>query len=283
MNPINRAVPPRAAAIHDMSGFGRCALTVVIPTLAAMGVQPVPLPTALLSTHTGGFEGFTFLDLTAEMERIMSHWSALGISFDAVYSGFLGSGAQCGIVRKFIERFRGENTIVLVDPVMGDDGCLYATVTPEITKGMLDLVSVAGIITPNITEADILLGIKNPGSCELTEDEVAGRLNGLCSLGPERVVITGVRMGGNIITCSLEKGGSPVFCAHPRIGACYPGTGDIFASVLLGRIMAGDTLATASAAASRFVYDVISGSADSGQPSRDGVLLERFLYKLIDR
>jgi pyridoxine kinase len=269
-----------------MSGFGRCALTVVIPTLAAMGIQPVPLPTALLSTHTGGFTGFTFLDLTSEMENISSHWKNLGVTFDAVYSGFLGSGAQCGVVSDFIGKFRSAGTLVLVDPVMGDNGTLYATVTPEITSGMLKLVSSADIITPNVTEANILLGIENSGGelCHtLTEAEVADRLIKLSALGPAEVVITGIRMGGDIVTAGLKKGGSPFFCAKQRIDASYPGTGDLFASVLLGRRLEGDTLAEASAAASGFVYDVICGSVDSGQPRRDGVLLEKFLYRLIKK
>lgn len=281
---MNRKIPPRAAAIHDMSGFGRCALTVVIPTLAAMGIQPVPLPTALLSTHTGGFTDFTFLDLTSEMESISSHWSTLGVTFDAVYSGFLGSGAQCGVVDNFIRRFRGENTLVLVDPVMGDNGTLYATVTAEITSGMLKLVSAADIITPNVTEANILLGIENSmgETCHtLTETEVTDRLMKLTALGPGEVVITGIHMGNDIVTACLENGGSPVLCAKPRINVSYPGTGDLFASVLLGRRLDGDTLAQASEAASGFVYDVICGSVDSGQPLRDGVLLEKFLYRLI--
>lgn len=281
---MNRPLTPRVAAIHDLSGFGRCALTVVIPALAVMGIQPVPMPTALLSTHTGGFSGFTFLDLTSEMKKISDHWHNLGITFDAVYSGFLGSGAQCGVVGDFIKNFRGEDTIVLVDPVMGDNGNLYSTVTAEITSGMLKLVSVADIITPNVTEAKIILGIENIGGEDsqiLSETQITVYLEALAALGPREVVITGIHMGGDIVSASLEKGGSPVLCAYPRISSGYPGTGDLFASVLLGRRLKGDSLAAASGKASGFVYDVIRGSADSGQPVRDGILLEKFLYKLI--
>ena len=110
---------PRVAAIHDMSGFGRCSLTVAIPILSAMGVQCCPLPTAFLSTHTGGFEGFTFLDMTDEMSKVADHWASLGLTFQAVYSGFLGSERQIGVVENFICRFRGPDTVVVVDPVMG--------------------------------------------------------------------------------------------------------------------------------------------------------------------
>ena len=121
---------PRVAAIHDMSGFGRCSLTVAIPILSAMGVQCCPLPTAFLSTHTGGFEGFTFLDMTDEMPKVAAHWKSLGLDFQAIYSGFLGSERQIGIVEDFIRDFRREDTVVVVDPVMGDHGDVYQTYPP---------------------------------------------------------------------------------------------------------------------------------------------------------
>lgn len=281
---MNCPPPRRVAAIHDLSGFGRCALTVVIPTLAVMGIQPVPMPTALLSTHTGGYSGFTFLDLTSEMKKIARHWKETDIHFDAVYSGFLGSGEQCVVVSDFIRCFRRDETIVLIDPVMGDDGELYSTVTAEITEGMRDLVRVADIITPNVTEANILLAKDNPGSKDshiLDRTEVASCLMELCSLGPREVVITGIRMGKDIVSACCEKGGVPVFCAHPRIELSYPGTGDLFASVLLGRRLMGNSLAISCEEASGFVYDVIRRSSCSGQPVREGILLENFLYKLI--
>ena len=128
-------ITPRVAAIHDLSGFGRCSLTVAIPILSAMGVQCCPLPTAFLSTHTGGFTGFTFLDMTEEMPKVAAHWKSLGLRFQAIYSGFLGSEAQIGIVEDFIRTFRTPETLVVVDPVMGDDGRAYQTYTPEMVLG----------------------------------------------------------------------------------------------------------------------------------------------------
>ena len=121
---------PRVAAIHDMSGFGRCSLTVAIPILSAMGIQCCPLPTAFLSTHTGGFEGFTFLDMTDEMPRVAAHWKSLNLEFQAIYSGFLGSERQIAIVADFIRQFRRPDTLVVIDPVMGDFGKVYQTYTP---------------------------------------------------------------------------------------------------------------------------------------------------------
>ena len=149
---------PCVAAIHDMSGFGRCSLTVAIPILSAMGVQCCPLPTAFLSTHTGGFEGFTFLDMTDEMPKAARHWKSLGLHFSAVYSGFLGSARQITIVADIIRDFRGDG-VVVVDPVMGDGGAVYRTYTPEMCAGMTHLAEQADVITPNLTEAALLLGI----------------------------------------------------------------------------------------------------------------------------
>ncbi|MEE4604208.1 MAG: pyridoxamine kinase, partial [Desulfobacteraceae bacterium] len=148
---------PRTAAIHDLSGFGRASLTVVIPILSCMGVQVCPLPTAVLSTHTGGFEGFSFKDLTATMEDIVAHWQQLDVDFDAIYSGFLGSPQQEAIVAGFIDTFSRPDQLVLVDPVMGDNGKPYTTMTPEMIRGMRSLIAKADVITPNFTEAAFLL------------------------------------------------------------------------------------------------------------------------------
>ena len=150
---------PRVAAIHDISGFGRCSLTVALPILSAMGIQCCPLLTASLSTHTGGFEGFTFLDMTDEMPKVAAHWKQLGLSFQALYSGFLGSERQIGIVEDFIRDFRAPGTTVVVDPVMGDHGKVYQTYTPAMCAGTAHLAAQADVITPNLTEAALLLDI----------------------------------------------------------------------------------------------------------------------------
>ena len=184
---------PRVAAIHDMSGFGRCSLTVAIPILSAMGVQCCPLPTAFLSTHTGGFEGFTFLDMTDEMSKVADHWASLGLTFQAVYSGFLGSERQIGVVENFICRFRGPDTVVVVDPVMGDYGRVYQTYTAAMCNGMARLAELADVITPNLTEAALLLGqpYETLPAGEAGLREITERL----SLGGRRsVVLTGASL-----------------------------------------------------------------------------------------
>ena len=150
---------PRVAAIHDMSGFGRCSLTVAIPILSAMGVQCCPLPTAFLSTHTGGFEGVTFLDMTDEMSKVADHWASLGLTFQAVYSGFLGSERQIGVVENFICRFRGPDTVVVVDPVMVATSGAKLLRDDAVEALCRELLPLAAVLTPNIPEAEILSGM----------------------------------------------------------------------------------------------------------------------------
>ena len=271
---------PNAAAIHDLSGFGRCALTVVIPTLSAMGIQVIPLPTALLSTHTGGYEGFTFLDLTDQMEKISNHWSELDLKFNSIYSGFLGSEDQVDTVICFIDRFKGDNTIVLIDPVMGDNGVLYATITDGMRDKMKSLAKYADILTPNITEAFFLLDMP---VTDPTEELVNDMLYRLSDLGAEKVVITGIHINdGYVGTASYDKtGGTPILYNRKSIHKHYPGTGDIFSSVLLGKMMLGYDLTSAARAASDFTHDVIADTAQYNLPERNGVLLEKNLRKLI--
>ena len=150
---------PRVAAIHDLSGFGRCSLTIVGPALSAMGVQCCPVPTAYLSTHTGGFAGNTFLDLTDQMGPVTAHWRALGLTFAGIYTGFMSSGEQMERTADFIRTFRAPDCRVIVDPVMGDHGRPYRTYTPEMCRAMGALAALADVVTPNRTEAALLLDL----------------------------------------------------------------------------------------------------------------------------
>ncbi|MEL1136668.1 pyridoxal kinase, partial [Desulfitobacterium sp. THU1] len=147
----------RVAAIHDISCVGRCSLTVALPILSAAGLDTGVLPTAVLSTHTGGFEGFTYRDLTEDIEPISKHWQSLNLKFDALYSGFLGSFEQIDLVADLFKTFREEGTLVMVDPVMADNGVLYSVYSPEMAKGMAKLCSMADIMVPNLTEAAFML------------------------------------------------------------------------------------------------------------------------------
>jgi len=281
---------PRAAVIHDLSGFGRCSLTEVIPILSVMGIQCCPLPTAFLSTHTGGFTGFTFLDMTEELPRVSAHWKSLSLQFQAIYSGFLGSERQIGIVADFIRDFRGPNTLVVVDPVMGDDGKAYQTYTPAMCSGMARLAELADVITPNLTEAAFLLGrdygdLLNGGRA-LHDEAALRRLAEDLSLGGKRsVALTGAALapGQTGAMCFDARTGEAEavqaeFVAHP-----LHGTGDIFASVLTGALVRGESLRQGAALAVDFIHACAVRTVAQGLSLREGVDFEPLLGRLISR
>ncbi|MBW1866565.1 MAG: pyridoxamine kinase [Deltaproteobacteria bacterium] len=273
---------PKVAAIHDLSGFGRASLTVIIPVLSTMGVQACPLPTAVLSTHTGGFKNYHFVDMTEEMIRMIDHWKALDIAFDAIYSGFLGSPRQVNIVIDFIKSFARPEQLVVVDPVIGDNGKPYKTMGSEMIRQMRLLVSKADIITPNFTEAAFLLDEPYPESIE--EKQVKRWLIRLCDKGPNKVIITSVPVPGRrnlsgVVAFDREDGRFwKVDCTY--IPAHYPGTGDAFASVIVGGLLQGDSLPIALDRAVQFVSMAIRSTFGYNYPSREGVLLERVLTNL---
>lgn len=276
-------IPPKVAAIHDLSCFGRCALTVIIPTLSALGAQAVPIPTALLSTHTGGFENMFFADLSREMDEISSHFSELGISFDAIYSGFLGSDAQIGRVSDFIDRFAKKDAPILVDPVMGDDGALYSTYTKELGEGMRHLVQKADIITPNYTEACFLTGTEYRPTDKMSRDEIVELANSLIKkllrFGQKKIAVTGFESADSVLTLGVDSDG--IFTdERPKHSASYPGTGDVFASVLLGSILNGESFKDSVHKACGFTAKVIEYTMQFPTPHREGVMLEPCLKHL---
>ena len=250
INPV-----PRIAAIHDLSGFGRSSLTVVIPILSTLGVQVCPLPTALLSTHTSEFTGYHLRDLTADMEGIIRHWKELKIEFDGIYSGYLGSPAQIRIVADFIRDFRKENQLVVIDPVMGDDGKPYSAMEPALISGMKDLIGSADIITPNLTEAAFLLDTEYRD--EISIREIKDWASALAEKGPSTVIITSVplpddRDSTSVVALDKKTGRFwQVKCAY--VPAYFPGTGDIFTSVICGSLLQGDSLPIAMDRAVQFV------------------------------
>lgn len=269
---------PRVAAIHDMSGFGRCSLTVAIPILSVMGLQCCPLPTAFLSTHTGGFTGFTFLDMTDELPKVAAHWKGLGIDFQAVYSGFLGSERQIGIVENFLRDFRGQHTIAVIDPVMGDHGEVYQTYTPAMCAGMARLAELADVITPNLTEAALLLDV--PYKDLPTGADGYRSIVEQLSLGGRRsVVLTGasVEPGLTGAVCFDAKTGKVDAVQTRRVPQEFHGTGDVFASVLTGALVQGASLFHAARQAAEFVRACAERTAKAGIPMRDGVEFEPLL------
>lgn len=277
---------PRVAAIHDMSGFGRTSLTVAIPILSCMGIQVCPLPTAVLSTHTVEFTGYTLCDLTNELGGILDHWESLGLHFDGVYSGFMASPEQMDSVARCIHNCLRPGGIAVVDPVLGDNGVLDPTMTPEMVEKMRGLIACADIITPNITEVCLLLD--EPFTPRITPEGIRSRLRRLSAMGPKTVVATSVPLvdkgldpGQNTSVIAYESEGNRFWridCAY--IPAHYPGTGDTFASVLTGSLIQGDSLSIALDRAVQFVTLGIRATFGMGIPSREGILLERILGSL---
>lgn len=274
-------VSPRVAAIHDLSGFGRVSLSMVIPILTTMGVQVCPLPTAVLSTHTGGYEGYKFIDLTEHLEEYIAHWASIGAEFDCIYSGYLGSPKQIGIISDFITAFRKDEQLIVIDPVMGDNGKLYSTFDCTMVAEMKKFVGLADIITPNLTEAALLLDTAYRERVD--ETLIKEWLAKLAAMGPKTAVITGVPGETPDMTCvyaynSQDQRFWKVNCSY--IPAHFPGTGDGFTSVLVGSLLRGDSLPIALDRAVQFILSAIRASYGYRYPQREGVLLERVLANL---
>ena len=268
---------PRVAAIHDLSCFGRCSLTIALPVLSAMGCQCCPLPTALLSAHTG-FTGGSFLDLTEEMQRIADHWARIDIHFDGIYSGFLGSAAQIGTVRQFIGRFRGTG-LVVIDPVLGDHGQAYRTCTPELCNGMRRLAESADIITPNLTEASLLLEQSYETIQAIDPAEIVRRLS---LEGRRSVVLTGYSTGDGQTgaLCFDRADGSIQAVQVQRVPRDFSGTGDLFTSVLTGAMVKGVPLIQAARTAADFVQSCAARTLAAGNTDGEGVDFEPLLGML---
>ena len=286
--------PRRIAAIHDFSCVGRCALTVVIPTLSVMGYQTIPLPTALLSSHTGGFEGLYFRDLTADMHHISAHFDRLSMTFGSIYTGFLGSEEQILVVREFIKRFgstpdeTGKAPLILIDPVMGDDGVLYATYTQALAEGMRELSTHAEVLTPNLTEACFLTDTPYLDTATLTEGKVEeyvlSLLEKLSHICRGKIVVTGIALSGGIVANAGRDSDGRIFWVKRMCqDISYPGTGDIFASVLLGALMQGDDFEAACTRAADFIVLLITESQKIDTPVRMGVALEAHLGALLQK
>ena len=276
---------PEVAVIQDLSGFGRCSATIALPVLAAMGNRCETLLTAYLSAHTAypSSDRAVCLDLTDEMTRCSDHWAQLGASFEAIYSGFLGSERQIDVLRAFIARFRRPNTLVLVDPVMGDHGKPYSTYTPALCQRMGALAEQADIITPNLTEAALLL--EEPYEAVPSgEAGMAAWLERLSLGGRRSVVITGVSLSDGEVGagCWDRETGRVSFSQTRQEPAHVPGTGDLFASVLLGSLLNGAPLPQSMERAVSFVQTCAAATLELGTPILDGVQFEPLLHLLMD-
>ncbi len=274
---------PRVAAINDLSGYGRVSLSEAIPIFCVMGIEACPVPTAVLSTHTYKFENYTFCDLTEEMEKITDHWHSLGLEFDGICTGYLGSKGQIDIICDFIEK-SGENTLVVVDPVMGDNElhdtkAVYSERMEEIVGTMQELCKRADVITPNLTEAYLLLGeeyVKPP----MTDKALCHLLKRLSVFGAEKIAITSVMTGKQEMSVGVydktENKFYKIDCGY--VDRPFHGTGDIFAAVLTGALLKGHSFIDSANIAVGFIREAIALTARLGETRIEkGVIFEPVL------
>lgn len=278
---LSRTPVKQIAAIHDLSGLGRTSLSVVIPILSTMGIKVIPLPTAILSSHSQ-IKGYHFTDLTDQLKPIMEHWKNLNLHFDAIYSGFLGSPEQIHIVKQFIETFKTEEQLVVVDPVLGDNGKIYDPFDHSMVAEMKFLIEKANIITPNITELFLLLD--KPFHADINEEEIKQDILKLSDAGPEIVVVTSVPEtppSNNFSAIAYNRNDSRFWKVPIHyLPADFPGTGDCFTSVLTGSLMQGDSLPIAMDRAVHFISYGVRATYGYKHDPAEGILLERVLNRL---
>ncbi|MDR2605741.1 MAG: pyridoxamine kinase [Oscillospiraceae bacterium] len=268
----------RVLTIQDISCVGRCSLTVALPIISAAGIETAILPTAVLSTHTGGFDGYTYRDLTADMRPVTAHWKALGLTFDGIYTGYLGSFEQIELVSEIFDEFRAENGKILIDPVMGDNGKLYAGFTPEFAAGMAALCGKADVIMPNLTEAAFMLGEEYRESYDRAYIE--GILKRLLALGCKNAVLTGVGFSPSELGAATYDGSEFRYYSTKRIDGYYHGTGDIYAGAFTANYVRGDSIYLAASKAADFVLACIEKKLEIGGEVRYGVPFELCLHML---
>ena len=270
--------------IQDVSCFGQCSLTVALPILSAMGVETAILPSAVLSTHTGGFTGFTFRDLTEDLPAISAHWKKEGITFDAFYTGYVGSKKQLGYIKDIVRTNKKEKSLFVVDPVMGDNGKLYTGFDKAFALEMADFVKGADVILPNLTEAAHLLDepYKSEGYDQAYIQDLLKRLS---ALSGGDVVLTGVSFSPDKLGIAAyeKKSASFHFYFEDRIEGSFHGTGDVYASTFVGALMRGLSLAEAADLAVDFTVRAIRATLPERKEHWYGVKFESALPYLIER
>lgn len=273
----------RIVTVQDISCVGKCSLTVALPIISAMGTEAAVLPTAVLSTHTM-FKGFTFCDLTDEIEPISSHWKKENMDFDAVYTGYLGSARQIALTKDLISKFKGEDTLVLVDPAMADGGRMYTGFEKSFALEMATLCSVADIIVPNLTEASFMLGEEYVAE-GYDEEYIKDMLKKLTSLGCKTAVITGVSFEKDKLGVMSYDSESGEYFSYfrERIPESFHGTGDVFASTFLGALMRERSIGDSLKIATDFTVECIKATLGNPQERKYGVNFEEEIPYLVSR
>ena len=269
----------KIAVINDFSGFGRCSLTVALPIISAMGIQCCALPTAIFSNHTG-YDDFFFDDYTDKMESYFEFWKKLGLRFEGIVTGFLGSKHQIKIVERFLREFTSENSVVVIDPIMGDNGKLYATYTKEMCHELKHILPMADILTPNLTEACILTDTPYSNDTVFTYKQLIHIASSLCSGRTKKVVITGIPDGNMLNNLVYEANGSSCLLATVKIGEDRAGTGDVFSSIIAADAVNKVDFATSVKKAGDFIVKAVKKSIELDLPTQDGVCFEEVLSEL---
>lgn len=270
----------RVLAINDISCVGRCSLTVTLPILSACGIECDLLPTAILSTHTGGFENYTFRDLTKDIPSILRQWKTLGLRFDCIFSGYLGSIEQIQMVAEIKRDFLKPNGIFVVDPVMGDSGVLYTGFTPDYVQKMKGLCAIADYILPNATEAAYLTDIPYPPeNADYPADEILHSLRALCP----RPIVTGVQNDSRISVRFVNEKNAPQTYEQENVPGFYCGAGDVFASAFVGALLCGKSEYEAIALAADFTTAAIKRSAVEVPDKRFGLNFEGEIFPFLQR
>jgi len=272
----------RIAAIHDISCFGRCSLTVALPIISAAGIETSVIPTAVLSTHTGGFTGFTYRDLTEDIMPIVDHWVSLGLGFNAIYTGFLGSFEQIDLVASVFDKLSSDKTMIFVDPVMADNGKLYAIFPNDFPSGMKKLCAKADVMIPNITEAVFMLN-EEYADGPYERGYIESLLRRLGTIGAKKIVLTGVFFNNDELGAAAydTETGEIGYAFSERIEGYYHGTGDVFGSALVASMMKGRSLNESVAIAVDFTAGSIRRTKDAGTDIRFGVNFEEGIPKLL--